>query len=161
MLETYDCLKLLFIHFDPCVDATGVLISLVFSALISILWAVEAWSRGSTNLPVLLLLLLSHWCHQHSGHWWLFCLQCWQCLHDLLRYLPWSFPEICWGRWVSVDIPVGFQLLFRTSLQCCCWRGCISGLVIEVFDESDKVGADVLLYGYPQSCMPDPITVTL
>ena len=35
---------------------------------------------------------------------------------------------------------------------------CISGLVIEVFDDSDKVGADaVLLHGCPQSCMPNPV----
>ena len=33
-----------------------------------------------------------------------------------------------------------------------------SGLVIEVFDDSNKVGADaVLLYGCPQSCMPNPV----
>ena len=32
------------------------------------------------------------------------------------------------------------------------------GLVIEVFDDLDKVGADVvLLYACPQSCMPDPV----
>ena len=35
---------------------------------------------------------------------------------------------------------------------------CTSGLVIEVFDDSDKVGADVaLLRGCPQSCMPNPV----
>ena len=33
-----------------------------------------------------------------------------------------------------------------------------SGLVTEVFDDSDKVGADVvLLRGGPQSCMPNPV----
>ena len=33
-----------------------------------------------------------------------------------------------------------------------------SGLVIEVFDDSDKVGADaVLLHGGPQSNMPKPV----
>ena len=33
-----------------------------------------------------------------------------------------------------------------------------SGLVIEVFDDSEKVGADVvLLCGYPQSCVSNPI----
>ena len=33
-----------------------------------------------------------------------------------------------------------------------------SGLVIEVFDDLDKVGADVvLLHGSPQSCMPNPV----
>ena len=35
---------------------------------------------------------------------------------------------------------------------------CTSGLVIEVYDDSDKVGADVvLIHGCPQSCMPNPI----
>ena len=33
-----------------------------------------------------------------------------------------------------------------------------SGLVIEVFDDSDKLGADViLLHGCQQSCMPNPV----
>ena len=33
-----------------------------------------------------------------------------------------------------------------------------SGLVIEVFDDSEKVGADVvLLRGHPQSCMPNRV----
>ena len=30
-----------------------------------------------------------------------------------------------------------------------------SGLVIEVFDDLEKVCADVLLHGSPQSCMPN------
>ena len=35
---------------------------------------------------------------------------------------------------------------------------CSIGLVIEVFDDWDKVGADVvLLYGCPQNCMPNPV----
>ena len=35
---------------------------------------------------------------------------------------------------------------------------CTGVLVIEVFDDSDKVGADVvLLHGCPQSCMPNPV----
>ena len=35
---------------------------------------------------------------------------------------------------------------------------CTSGLVIEVFEDLDKVGADiVLLHGCPQSCMPNPV----
>ena len=37
-------------------------------------------------------------------------------------------------------------------------EGCASGLVKEVFDDLDKVGADVvLLRGYPQSCMRNPV----
>ena len=31
------------------------------------------------------------------------------------------------------------------------------GLVIEVFDDLNKVCADVRLYGCPQSCMPNPV----
>ena len=32
------------------------------------------------------------------------------------------------------------------------------GLIIEVFDDSDKVGADVvLLHGCPQNCLPNPV----
>ena len=39
---------------------------------------------------------------------------------------------------------------------------CTSGFVIEVFDGSDKVGADdVLLHGYPQSCRPNTVEVLL
>ena len=35
---------------------------------------------------------------------------------------------------------------------------CTSVLVIEVFEDSDKVGADVVfLHGYPQICMPNPV----
>ena len=35
---------------------------------------------------------------------------------------------------------------------------CTGGLVKEVFGDSDKVGADVvLLHGCPQSCMPNPV----
>ena len=35
---------------------------------------------------------------------------------------------------------------------------CTSGLVIEVFDDLDKIGADVaLLYGCPQICMPNSV----
>ena len=32
-----------------------------------------------------------------------------------------------------------------------------SGLIIEVFDDFEKVGDDVLLHGCPQSCMPNPV----
>ena len=37
-------------------------------------------------------------------------------------------------------------------------EGSTNGLVIQVFDDSDKVGSDVvLLHGCPQSCMPNPV----
>ena len=37
-----------------------------------------------------------------------------------------------------------------------------SGLVVEVFDDLDKVCADVvLLHGCPQSCMPNPVEEVL
>ena len=39
---------------------------------------------------------------------------------------------------------------------------CTSGLVIEVFDDSDTVGASVApLHGCPQSCMPNPVECCL
>ena len=59
---------------------------------------------------------------------------------------------------MRVDIPVGLQLLFGTSLLCCLEEDGTSGLVIEVFDDLDKVCADVvLLHGCPQSCKPNPV----
>ena len=37
-------------------------------------------------------------------------------------------------------------------------KDCTAGLIIEVFDDSDMVGADVvLLHDCPQSCMPNPV----
>ena len=37
-----------------------------------------------------------------------------------------------------------------------------SGLVIQVFDDLDKVGADVvLLHGCPNRCMPNPVECLL
>ena len=65
----------------------------------------------------------SHRCHQQSRVWRLFCLLYWQRLYDLLRHLSWSFPEICWRQRVRADVPFRFQLLFQTSILCCCWRG--------------------------------------
>ena len=48
---------------------------------------------------------------------------------------------------MRVDRPVRLQLLFGTCL-----------LLIEIFDNLDKVCADVvLLHGCPQSCMPNPV----
>ena len=46
---------------------------------------------------------------------------------------------------MRVDIPVGLQLLFGTSLQSAVEEDGTGGLVIEVFDDLDKVGADVVL----------------
>ena len=35
---------------------------------------------------------------------------------------------------------------------------CTGGLIIEVFDDSDRVSTDVvLLYDCPQNCMPNPV----
>ena len=37
-------------------------------------------------------------------------------------------------------------------------ENCATGLVIQVFDDSDKVGADIVfLQRCPQSCMPNPV----
>ena len=41
-------------------------------------------------------------------------------------------------------------------------KDCTGGLVIEVFDDSDKIGTDVvLLHGCPQNCMPNPVECLL
>ena len=49
--------------------------------------------------------------------------------------------------------------LFSEPVSCAAVeKYCTSGLVTEVFDDSNKVGADiVLLHGCPQSCMPNPV----
>ena len=58
---------------------------------------------------------------------------------------------------MRVDIPVGLQLLFGISLSAI-EEDCTGGLVTEVFDDSDVVGADIaLLHGCPQSCMSNPV----
>ena len=58
---------------------------------------------------------------------------------------------------MRVDIPVGLQL-FSEPVSYAGEEDCTSGLVIEVSDDSDKVGADiVLLPGCPQSCMPNSV----
>ena len=55
---------------------------------------------------------------------------------------------------MRVDIRDGLQLLFGNSSRRVDYTG---GLVIEVFDDSNKVGADVvILHAFPQSCMPNP-----
>ena len=62
------------------------------------------------------------------------------------------------GNECRLDIPVGLQLSFRTSLHAAVEEHCATGLAIEVFDDSDKVGADVVfLHGCAQSCKPDPV----
>ena len=47
---------------------------------------------------------------------------------------------------MRVDIPVGLQLLCGTVSYAAVKEDCTSGLVIEVFDDVDKVGADVAFY---------------
>ena len=50
--------------------------------------------------------------------------------------------------------PVVFESVSYAVVE----EGGISGLVKEVFDDLDKVCADiVLLHGCPQSCMPNPV----
>ena len=46
------------------------------------------------------------------------------------------------------------QTVVRNAVE----EDCTTGLVIEVFDDSDEVGADVvLLHGCQQSCMQNPV----
>ena len=54
--------------------------------------------------------------------------------------------------------PCRTQTVVRNQCSMLLLKDCASGLVIEFFDDSDKVGADVvLLHGYPQCCMPNPV----
>ena len=112
VLEACDCLKLLSIYIDLCVDDTGVVCSawssrhwspcrrlwrlcrdtqLILLVLLPLL-TIDVISKSVSAVP----LLLNHRCHQQIRDWWLFCLQCGQRLRDLLRHLSWSFPEKCW-----------------------------------------------------------------
>ena len=59
---------------------------------------------------------------------------------------------------MRVDTPVRLQLLSEPVSNVDLEEDCGGGLVIEVFDDPDKVGADVvLLHGCPQSCIPDSV----
>ena len=56
------------------------------------------------------------------------------------------------------DIPVGLNCCSEPVSNVAVEVDGTGGLVIEVFDDSDKVGADVvLLHGCPQSCTPNPV----
>ena len=63
---------------------------------------------------------------------------------------------------MRVDIPIGLQLLFGTSSYAGVEEDDTSGLVTVVFDDLDKVCADVVLvHGCPQSWMPNPVECLL
>ena len=56
-------------------------------------------------------------------------------------------------RETLLSIQTGFSLV-NAAVE----KDSTSGLAIEVFDDLDKVGADVvLLHGCLQSCMPNPV----
>ena len=57
---------------------------------------------------------------------------------------------------MRADIPVGLNCCSEPVSNVAVEVDGTGGLVIEVFDDSDKVGADVLLYDCQQSCMPNP-----
>ena len=59
---------------------------------------------------------------------------------------------------MRLDIPVRLQLLLEPVSYADVEEDNTSGLVIELFDDLDKVCADVvLLHGCPQSFMPNPV----
>ena len=59
---------------------------------------------------------------------------------------------------MRVDIAVGLNCCSEPVSYAAVEEDYISGLVIDVSDDSDKIGADVvLLHGCPQSCMPNPV----
>ena len=50
---------------------------------------------------------------------------------------------------MRVDIPVGLQLSFRTSLLFAVEEDCTAGHITEVFYDSDEVDADLVIRGCP------------
>ena len=58
---------------------------------------------------------------------------------------------------MEVDIPVGLNCCSEPVSYAAVEEDGTSGLVIEVFDDFDKVCADVVLHCCPQSCMPNPV----
>ena len=57
---------------------------------------------------------------------------------------------------MRVDIPVGLHCCPEPVSYAVVEEVCTSGLVTEDFDDSDKVGADVVfLHGCPQNCIPN------
>ena len=55
------------------------------------------------------------------------------------------------------DIPVGLCCSEPVSYAAI-EENCTGGHVVDLFDDSDNVGTDVvLLRGCPQSCMPNPV----
>ena len=58
---------------------------------------------------------------------------------------------------MRVDIPVGLNCCSEPVSYAAVEEDGTSGLVIEVVDDLDKVCANVLLHGCPQSFMPHPV----
>ena len=59
---------------------------------------------------------------------------------------------------MRVDIPVGLNCCSEPVSYAAVERDGTSGLVIEVFDDLDKVVADIVLFhGCQQSCMPNHV----
>ena len=59
---------------------------------------------------------------------------------------------------MRVDIPVGLKPLFEPVSYAAVEEDSTGGLVTEVFDDWNKVCADgVLLHGFQQSRMPNPV----
>ena len=53
---------------------------------------------------------------------------------------------------------IGLQLLLEPIFYAAVEEDCTRGLVVDVSDDLDKVGVDVvLLHGCPQSCVPNPV----
>ena len=96
----------------PCVLF---IISLVFSALISMPYDVDVFSRCSTKLASSCSSPAKP--SMSSAKRRLVIV-----LPPMLTVPWWSFPEKCWRALVIVGILVELRLLFETSLQSCCWR---------------------------------------
>ena len=145
-------------NFRPFTLISVYLVLFVIRCCLSSAWSFRHWfpyrrllrlcQDAQLILPVFLPLLLSHRCHQQRG---VLTVPSWSSTasvmilsRNMLKRVGESRHPCQTPTVVRNQSPM--LLLKRTALVALSWKG---------FDDSDKVGADViLLHGCPQSCMP-------
>ena len=58
---------------------------------------------------------------------------------------------------MRADIPFRLKCLLDPASYAAIEEDYTGGVLIDVFDDSDKAGTDVVLHGRPQGCMPIPV----
>ena len=146
VLEACDCLKLLCIYFD---------LSLRWChwRCLPSAWSSRHWSPccrlwrvcqdAQLILPVLLPLPLSHQCHQQSG-------DCSASNADYAFMMFWGNCQVHFHKYFKEG---GWEETFLSDSKCLqpvsyavVKEDCAGGLVIEVFDDSNKAGTEVMFF---------------